>query len=488
MIHMDNVDCQLQLATRFMQPTVTSFEIQIYNPSTHMALRGGAPRHHMNSPPLANNYELIAQFEHSNDPSPEGAFPDHLLEQLCPTITDKMPRLTTLQFFVEDVVSYTREPTLVHRMVLGLPALRNLELAHYQVTARLFGEIAAHPSLNSITRYRHSTHLGAGRIDTAVQLEVIDPAAIVSVLGPTSLANVHTLYINIGVDKLLQNLQTWHAQALPNLRYLDIDTEAAVVSSNDAVVTLFAAIASRFSALDVLIIGPIHFLHDDHPEDVEESLHVNAQLLTPLTALKQLSALTIRSFCYSHVRADEWPALLQSWPRLRHLVLDQEPLNGIAPGIEMTPGTAPIDTVLDIFAHYCPLLQTLSLHVDGTLTVADPTLWAPLRMPLRALQLVLPRTVSWGTTDASQLAHFLKAVLHTHCGLHVTREGANPMCFTLCVGPTRDVGIRECYRLLHDVMNKWLALQRAEGRSFVSGASSAIRGDLLFSILPRGGE
>ena len=482
-IHMDNVDSQLQLATRFMQPTVTSFEIQVYNPSTDVAIRG-PPRCVETVAPI-NNYEAIAQVEHDVDPRPSDAFPRDLLLVLCDAIAKKMPRLTSLHLFVEHPVFQIVTPTAVPQLILRLPVLQTLELPYFQTTIALFSRIAAHPSLRTITRHRNSWPIRAVSYPVNVNWEGVDPVLHIPVLRSNSLTSIHTLHLNIGADRLLESLQVWDTRALPNLRSLDVDTKGYAVSSNTAAAILLAKIAERFPDLRELTISSIRFLKFVAENDGAKFPHINGDLLAPLTALEQLTVLKISAYHPSHIFLDEWPNLLQSWPDLEVLILGQERSNGDALDLNMAPGTAPLDGVLNTFVHYCPQLQTLSLRVDGTLASADPTSWDTLTTvtALPGLELVVP---SMDRTRSALLVNYLKAVLPANCGLHVFSRNRERMYFTLCIGPGGAAARDRCKKGLHMVMRLWLMIYDREGRGSQAVPCARTRGELLVPALVQG--
>ncbi|KIP03887.1 hypothetical protein PHLGIDRAFT_218495 [Phlebiopsis gigantea 11061_1 CR5-6] len=481
-IHMDIVGCQLQLATRFMQPTVTSFEIQAFHPTTPIPLRG--PPRRSKTSTLIDNYEAMSQVEHDANPLPQDTCPRDFLVNLSASIASEMPHLTSLQLFVEYPFYFVLAPSAVPQMIFCLPELRNLQLPHNQTIIPVLGQIAAHRSLTTITRYRHSWHLGGDYNPRGVKWEVVDPATNIPHLWPNSLANIRTLHINIGVDRLLRCMQVWDTRALPNLRSLDIDTKAHPVSSNDALTALLARIAEHFPTLRELTICTIRFLK--FVVDGRDGVfpRINAPLIAPLTALKELTALKITANHNSLIFADEWPALLQSWPHLRDLVLGHELRSASAPVLNMSPGTAPLDTILNIFVQHCPQIRLLSLHVDGTLAARDPASWTALPCSLEALELVLPRSSRSraDTTRSELLARYLKAVLPERCGLHVFNRAREVMWYTLCIGLDCDDMTKRCQKGLHEVMHTWIGMHEAEGRGCYPAVCGMTRGEVLIPL------
>lgn len=482
-IAIDHTGNQLKLAKRFMQKSVTAFNIEVFLPTTMPWIRRPPRRCPRSLTLFEALLESTAPRELShNEPNYEDAYPPNFLVDLCGLISGRMPRLTILEFIIEDAAESIAlgsiQPTV--DMILGLPSLELLKLPPSTAVPRVLQKISSHPTLRGILQYMSDWPIYAITAYDGNFWADYDGwnslATSAMVLGADAFRSLNKLEIVGEVHSISESVKHFPPSALPCLSSLRICTDIFAVDGGEDVEDLFQAIAVRFPALESFRIGMLRLIGATYA--ALESWQVTPTTLAPFRFLTKLHTLIITTECCSSISATTWLDLLPSWPNLQTLILDNTPCNvSLAPAFPLGP--APLDIVLNAFTKHCPHLTALSLHVERVLVTEQP--WVPVCPRLDVLELVIPGSSEIDGSTEEDLAEYLKAVLPPTCSLHVMCELNKGLDVTLAPS---DLELKDCR--LDSTLKAWSDLHASEGTTCVPQYHPSTQADVLRPLRSRG--
>ena len=138
------IDDQFPIVRRFMQPTVTTFDLRVWAHTDDVR----SPRR--NQSPLSE-FERLATEDRSARYD-EGRGPDWPdMKGFCTDVVLKMPHISHLKFVLNSIDVCLRNQEESAAMILGLQKLETLDLAMYNTHLSFLETISSHCTLRTIT-------------------------------------------------------------------------------------------------------------------------------------------------------------------------------------------------------------------------------------------------------------------------------------------------------------------------------------------------
>ncbi|KAK7033004.1 hypothetical protein R3P38DRAFT_2700446 [Favolaschia claudopus] len=261
-------------------------------------------------------------------------------------ITSRMPHLLTLDLR-SHIPMHDMEDNILF-LLRGLPKLRKVVFPRFSITTRVAQTLQHHENLGCI-EFQYELNQGCG-----------DPQDT-EVFAPTLKQGGFPSLYDLSLTCTVQDLTTFMGQpsAPTNLTALYVDSR--LVESPTAIHELLTVLVESCQLLESLgIITLIEYSEWSRSlAHIPMTDRVNYSTLRPVQNFPNLTIFEITHQYPLDLTLEDLEQLARSWPSLRKLILNNEPL------VCNEPSSLTLKALIP-FAQYCPELEQLGLFINAS--------------------------------------------------------------------------------------------------------------------------
>lgn len=332
---------ELEFVQAFMQPTVKTFVLEIWEP-------------------VVGSHRATACMQREGNPCVpcfSGIFRGFPLDAFLRVVGDSMPDITDLSFTMRDLNEISHAwlafTTLSHK----LQNLHTLRLPRRALSLTVILSFTSHPNISRLVMYDKQKCISA---PSQPYRDIFDLMDANTEVKWGLLSHMTDLVVTTSPPELRWMVDVGKPL---NLTVLHVYLCAFFTGAAD-VNTFVAAIARACPVLEDIKICPITV-------DQERSLPVRTsfQILHPLRRCRKLRSVEIVSPLTSQFTDRQFTRLVSAWPFLKRLILDH-PHVGVSKPQERA--RLSLQGALRAFRKHCPDLRTIFIHVSPVVKVHYP--------------------------------------------------------------------------------------------------------------------
>lgn len=387
------------------------------------------------------------------------------LQTLLHAIPEQMPSISTLSLDAHSEPVEDVWPTFT-AMIRNLRSLTHLTLSPSILSIGLLAAIGSHTTLQSISAFGMNDPLPKRRLGQYDQREYPPRAlsrldyhdgAPIPTLG--SFPALRSLSYGLCQDLLPDNFAS--LQGFRHLRSINVDLSCRNDEDDELSLLLhiLEKIASVLPSIEEVRVG----VHQYDWRGRRHGASINDLALEKLSRCHQLTSIHIEAFYPSSLFDFDLDRFLPSWPRLRHLILDNvltDPANASGDNV------ACVDEIMLPLLRHCTQLETLSIYARPRL--AQPYGSWTIFKSLKAVSLVFSDDDPGFGSDAEDIGLFLRSICPPDCGLAIEHCKVYGMAgfarFDDYFMPApEDRWLDPSEELFHAAYYRWLELAQADG-------------------------